>query len=224
MQLFKKVTITFLIGFMSASQACYKFTQRWASGKLRPSIQFLFPDKRDLASEICDYIDKEKKSILFAQYMFSHISVIEACKKAKNERGVRLEGVVDRAALESLRDSFLQRGKSEQNALIRNFLFENGIDIYAQPRKILHHKLILLEKNGANNEPVIIAGSANITKSGLDSICNKNNLKGYSYNAENMIVIKNHSELFNQVKLEIEHLRKLSKISKQNREKAHDKK
>lgn len=170
-------------------------------------IELFFPSARSNILKIfLDLINEEKKAIHFAAYTLTHLDVVEALKSAV-KRGVSLHGVVDYNTIENFEqrqscgDAVLKHQKE-----IERFLKEYNIAIYDRHKKCMHNKLFLFEQNGIDGIDKLLAGSANPSNAGLNSICNKEKNDEYSHNSETVVLLTNRPKEWKMCKEEIDYL------------------
>lgn len=145
----------------------------------------LFSPRDNIRKTIIDYINAEKEGIICAAFRLTDPLITKAFLLAA-ERGIKLTFIIDKEGLSSMHSKALN-------------ILNIGVPVYIYPpitsldnaliQGLMHNKIILLV-----SQKIILTGSFNFTKSAQDK------------NRENIIVIKNNNNIFNQYFNELQFL------------------
>ncbi len=190
--------VSFLVvlgGFVVASYWLSYHEERKLSRTLSTShpggmvVQSFFSPDDDLRSIMVSLIDAEKKRILFAIYTLTDRAITKALIRAA-ERGVKIEGVVDR----SYGQERYSRVCTLANAQIPLWVFQTSAN--ERESGLMHNKFMLFSQT-VDGKALVWTGSYNFTNRASEK------------NEENVVILEN-KELFESYEKSFERLKKRS--------------
>lgn len=151
-------------------------------------MDWFFDTDENLIKKIIQEIRKSEDKIFIMHFWFTWKPIADELIK-KEKKGVEINILVDQR---SIKKNMEDKNKSYQTSLIE-YLFANGIEnikIHCGP--LLHHKVIVTDKT-------ILTGSLNLYKESIE------------IHKENLLIIKDESDLLNKFKKEFFHIYNQSK-------------